>query len=94
MAVVTGLHLLGELVIQEAVLESQLSILLDEFFYLSLVEACARVLLKDGVFILVAGEIELRAHFGKLVGFIHNNIIVGSVFLYFIGVAFVVKQGN
>jgi hypothetical protein len=43
---------------------------------------------------LVAGEIELRAHFGKLVGFIHNNIIVGSVFLYLIGVAFVVKQGN
>jgi hypothetical protein len=41
MAVVTGLHLLGELVIQEAVLESQLSILLNEFFYLSLVEACA-----------------------------------------------------
>lgn len=94
MAVVTGLHLLGELVIQEAVLESQLSILLDEFFYLSLVEACARVLLKDGVLKLVAGEIELRAHFGKLVGFIHNNIIVGSVFLYLIGVAFVVKQGN
>jgi hypothetical protein len=64
MAVVTGLHLLGKLVIQETVLESQLSILLYEFFYLSLVEACARVLLKDGVLILVAGEIELRAHFG------------------------------
>lgn len=64
MAVVSGLHLLGKLVIQEAVLESQLSILLDEFFYLSLVEACARVLLKDGVLILVAGKIELRAHFG------------------------------
>jgi hypothetical protein len=41
MAVVTGLHLLGELVIQEAVLQSQLSILLNELFYLSLVEACA-----------------------------------------------------
>ena len=91
MAVVSGLHLLGKLVIQETVLESQLSILLYEFFYLSLVEACARVLLKDGVLILVAGEIELRAHFGKLVGFIHYNIIVGGVFLYLIGVAFVVK---
>jgi hypothetical protein len=41
MAVVTGLHLLGELVIQEAVLQSQLSILLNELFYLCLVEACA-----------------------------------------------------
>ena len=94
MAVVTGLHLLGELVIQEAVLQSQLSILLNELFYLSLVEACARVLLQDGVLVLVAGVIELRAHFGKLVGFIHYSIIVGGVFLYLIGVAFVVKQGN
>ena len=94
MAVVTGLHLLGELVIQEAVLQSQLSILLNELFYLSLVEACARVLLQDGVLVLVAGVIELRAHFGKLMGFIHNSIIVGGVFLYLIGVAFVVKQGN
>jgi hypothetical protein len=94
MAVVTGLHLLGELVIQEAVLQSQLSILLNELFYLCLVEACARVLLQDGVLVLVAGVIELRAHFGKLVGFIHYNIIVGRVFLYLIGVAFVVKQGN
>ena len=41
MAVVTGLHLLGELLIQEAVLESQLSILLNEFFDLCLVEASA-----------------------------------------------------
>ena len=94
MAVVTGLHLLGELVIQEAVLQSQLSILLNELFYLCLVEACARVLLQDGVLVLVAGVIELRAHFGKLVGFIHYSIIVGGVFLYLIGVAFVVKQGN
>ena len=39
MPVVTGLHLLGELLIQEAVLESQLSILLNEFFNLCLVEA-------------------------------------------------------
>jgi hypothetical protein len=39
MAVVAGLHLLGELLIQEAVLESQLSILLNEFFNLCLVEA-------------------------------------------------------
>jgi hypothetical protein len=94
MAVVTGLHLLGELVIQEAVLQSQLSILLNELFYLCLVEACARVLLQDGVLVLVAGVIELRAHFGKLMGFIHYSIIVGGVFLYLIGVAFVVKQGN
>jgi hypothetical protein len=94
MAVVTGLHLLGELVIQEAVLQSQLSILLNELFYLCLVEACARVLLQDGVLVLVAGVIELRAHFGKLMGFIYNSIIVGGVFLYLIGVAFVVKQGN
>ena len=41
MPVVTGLHLLGELLIQEAVLESQLSILLNEFFNLCLVEASA-----------------------------------------------------
>jgi hypothetical protein len=75
-------------------LESHLSIFLNEFFYLSLVEACARVLLQDGILILVAGVIELRAHFGKLVGFIHYSIIVGGVFLYLIGVAFVVKQGN
>ena len=75
-------------------MESQLSILLNELFYLCLVEACARVLLKDGVLILVSGVIELRAHFGKLMGFIDNSIIVGGVFLYLIGVAFVVKQGN
>jgi hypothetical protein len=41
MAVVTGLHLLGELLIQEAVLESQLSILLNKLFDLCLVEASA-----------------------------------------------------
>jgi hypothetical protein len=41
MAVITSLHLLGELLVQEAVLESQLSILLNEFFYLRLVEASA-----------------------------------------------------
>lgn len=41
MPVVASLHLLGELLIQEAVLESQLSILLNELFDLCLVEACA-----------------------------------------------------
>jgi hypothetical protein len=41
MPVVASLHLLGELLIQEAVLESQLSILLNEFFNLCLVEASA-----------------------------------------------------
>ena len=51
MAVVTSLYLLSELLIQKAVLESQLSILLNQLFYLSLIEASARVLLKDGVLI-------------------------------------------
>ena len=51
MAVVTSLYLLSELLIQKAVLESQLSILLNKLFYLSLIEASARVLLKDGVLI-------------------------------------------
>ena len=94
MAVVAGLNLFCELGVEQAVLESELGVLLHKLFYLRLIKLRPRVMLQDLIFVLVASEMELRAHFRQLEGPAQHCIIVNRESLNLIRVAFGVKEGD
>ena len=94
MAVVAGLDFFGELGVEQAVLESELGILLHKLFNLCLIKLGPSVMLQDLVLELVTSEMEFRAHFRQLEGPAQHCIIVNRESLNLIRVAFGVKEGD